>query len=257
MNIKYIYTLLVFSLGLSTYAQQEEPKTQHFFNHNVTYQVRSQFSIGGAAPLGLPREIRKVKSYNPTLQLGMEANMTKWLSDEHKWGVRLGIRVEGKGMKTDARVKDYITEINYNGAYVRGHFTGDVKTEIRNTYLTFPVLATYNINKQWNVYGGLYFSTAIDQSFDGYVYDGYLRQTDPTGQKLIFEDGKKADYDFSNHVNKFQWGSQVGAEWKVNQHFFLFADATYGFNSLLDRDFDAISFTMHNIYLNLGFGYQF
>ncbi|MGG5576572.1 porin family protein [Myroides sp. C15-4] len=257
MNFNYLYIILLSSIALSTYAQEGEQKKQHFFNHNVTYQVRSQFSIGGAAPLGLPREIRKVKSYNPTLQLGMEANMTKWLSDEHKWGIRLGIRVEGKGMKTDARVKDYLTEINYNGAYVKGHFTGDVKTEIRNTYLTFPVLATYNINEQWNVYGGLYFSTAIDQSFDGYVYDGYLRQNNPTGQKLIFEDGKKADYDFSNHVNKFQWGTQIGAEWKVNQNFFLFGDVTYGFNGLLDKNFDAISFSMHNIYLNLGFGYQF
>ncbi|MGG5505711.1 MULTISPECIES: porin family protein [unclassified Myroides] len=257
MNFNYLYTILLFPLALSTYAQEEEAKPAHFFNENVTYQVRSQFSIGGAAPLGLPREIRKIKSYNPTMQLGMEANITKWFSKEQKWGVRLGVRVEGKGMKTDARVKDYITEINYNGAYVKGHFTGDVKTEIRNTYLTFPVLATYNINQQWNVYGGLYFSTAIDQSFDGYVYDGYLRQTNPTGQKLVFEDGKKADYDFSNNVNKFQWGTQIGAEWKVNQHFFLFGDVTYGFNSLLDKDFDAISFSMHNIYLNLGFGYQF
>jgi len=257
MNFKSIYTIVLSTLALSTYAQQEETPTQHFFNHNITYQVRSQFSIGGAAPLGLPREIRKIKSYNPTLQLGMEVNATKWLSDEQKWGIRLGVKIEGKGMKTDARVKDYITEINYNSAYIKGNFTGDVKTEIRNTYLTVPVLVAYNVNEQWNVYGGLYFSTTIDRSFDGYVYDGYLRQTDPTGQKLIFEDGKKADYDFSNQVNNFQWGSQVGAEWKVNDHFFLFGDATYGFNSLLDRDFDAISFTMHNIYLNLGFGYKF
>ena len=191
------------------------------------------------------------------MQLGVKANVTKWLTDEHKWGVRTGIRIEGKGMKTDARVRDYVTQINYNGAQVKGNFTGDVKTQVRNTYLTVPVLATYNVNSSWNVYGGLYFSAVIDKTFDGYVYDGYLRQTDPTGQKLIFEDGKKADYDFSNDVRKFQWGTQVGAEWKMNEHFFLFGDVTYGFNGVLNKDFDAISFSMHNIYLNLGFGYQF
>ncbi|WP_413511078.1 porin family protein [Myroides odoratus] len=257
MKFKSIYTILLCSLALSTFSQENETQKQQFLKDNMTYQLRSQFSIGGASPLGLPREIRKIKNYNPTLQLGMEANATKWFTDEHKWGIRVGIKVEGKGMKTDARVKDYLTEINYNGANVKGNFTGDVKTEIRNTYLTIPILATYNLNEHFNLYGGLYISTAIDRSFDGYVYDGYLRQSNPTGQKLIFEDGKKADYDFSNEVNRFQWGAQFGTEWKVNDHFFLFGDATYGFNSLLDRDFDAISFTMHNIYLNLGFGYQF
>lgn len=257
MNFKYITTILICALSLPIFSQEIKVKRQHFFNTNTTVQIRSQFSIGGATPLGLPREIRDIKSYNPTLQLGMEANFTKWFTEEQKWGIRTGIRVEGKGMKTDAKVKDYLTQINYNGAQVKGNFTGNVKTQVRNTYLTFPILATYNVDTQWTVYGGIYLSATIDRSFDGYVYDGYLRQGSSTGQKLIFEDGKQADYDFSDEVNRFQWGTQIGAEWKMNKNFFLFGDLTYGFNGVLKSDFDAISFSMHNIYLNLGFGYQF
>lgn len=259
MKFKHLSIILLGITSLFTSAQEVNTpiKKTNFFTENTTVQLRSQFSIGGASPLGLPREIRAIKSYNPTLQLGIETNFTKWFSAEHKWGIRTGLRVEGKGMKTESIVKDYLTQINYNGSQVKGNFTGEVRTEVRNTYLTIPLLATYNINKQWGVYGGLYFSTAIDKAFGGHVHNGYLRQTNPTGQKLIFEGDKKAEYDFSNEVNNFQWGTQLGAEWKLNNNFLLFGDLTYGFNSLLDNDFEAISFSMHNIYLNIGFGYQF
>ena len=36
--------------------------------------------------MGMPREIRKIESYNPTLALGLEANATKWVSEDRKWG---------------------------------------------------------------------------------------------------------------------------------------------------------------------------
>ncbi|MGL5275540.1 porin family protein [Myroides sp.] len=266
---KFIYTIAL-SLGtLATItAQEAQPSNEEkvnqetnqfkeFFTQNMDYQVRAHFSIGGSAPLGLPREIRKIDSYNPGLQLGLEANATKWLTDDKQWGVRLGLRFESKGMTTEANVKGYLTEIIQDNSKVKGYFTGDVKTKVRNTYLTVPVNVIYKINESWNIYGGLYFSALIDKTFDGYVSNGYLRQNDPNGNKITFEDGSKADYDFSNEVRKFQWGTQVGAEWKMNKNFFLLGELSYGFNGVLNKDFDAISFSMHNIYLNLGFGYQF
>ncbi|MDM1360191.1 porin family protein [Myroides marinus] len=235
----------------------ESNQFKEFFTQNMDYQVRAHFSIGGSAPLGIPEEIRSIDSYNPGLQLGLEANATKWLTDDKQWGVRLGLRFESKGMTTKATVKNYKTEvIGDGGERVKGYFTGGVKTKVRNTYLTVPVSAVYKINENWNVYGGLYVSALIDKTFDGYVYDGYLRQNTPTGEKMLFEGDNTAPYDFSNEVRKFQWGTQVGAEWKMNKNFFLLGELSYGFNGVLNKDFDAISFSMHNIYLNLGFGYQ-
>lgn len=263
----YILTLFVSISGASAIAQEntllekdtlvQNSSFSDFFTKKMDYQVRAQFSIGGTSPLGIPREIRTVESYNPTLQLGLEANATKWITEDQKWGVRLGVRFEGKGMTTKARVKGYLTEIIEDGQKVRGYFTGRVKTKVKNTYFTVPISAVYKVNQKWNVYGGLYFSALIDKTFDGYVYNGYLRQNTPNGPKLEFEGDSKAPYDFSKEVNKFQWGTQVGGEWKMNNHFKLFADMTYGFNGVLDKDFEAISFSMHNIYLNLGFGYKF
>lgn len=231
---------------------------QEFFTKNMDYQVRAHFSIGGSSPLGLPEEIRSIESYNPGLQLGLEANATKWLTEDKQWGIRLGLRFESKGMTTKADVKNYRTEIiGDGGERIKGYFTGGVKTKVRNTYLTVPVNVVYSINDNWNIYGGVYVSALIDKTFDGYVYDGYLRQNTPTGEKMLFEGDNTAPYDFSKEVRKFQWGTQVGAEWKMNNHFFLLGEVSYGFNGVLNKDFDAISFSMHNIYLNLGFGYQF
>lgn len=260
MNFKYILSgCLFFVLGTTLYAQeaQENPssKFQAFFTQNMDYQVKAQFSIGGSAPLGLPREIRSVKSYNPGLQTGFEANATKWANQQ--WGVRLGVRFEEKGMKTDARVKNYLIEVNSAKGPSRGYFTGDVYTNVSNTYLTFPISAVYNLSENWNLYGGVFLSGLIDRNFTGNVSNGYLRENAPTGLKVEFNDDASADFDYSDDLNRFQWGFQAGGEWNLNSHFRLFSDVSYGANRLFKKDFEDISFSMHNIYLNLGFGYQF
>jgi len=229
-----------------------------FFNRNIEYQARAQFSIGGSTPLGIPAQIREINSYNPTLQLGLELNATKWFNDEQKWGLRTGLRFEGRGMRTDARVKNYYTQIDGDeGKQTKGYFTGNVKTKMKNSYMTFPVLLTYNVNEKWNVYGGVYLSGLIDKDFTGYVYEGVLREGSPIGTPVEFNEGGKGEYDFSEELNRFQWGAEVGFEYKVNNQFRLFSDLNWGLNSLFKKDFEAITFTMYSIYVNLGFGYKF
>ena len=73
----------------------------------LEYEVKAGFNIGGTSPLPLPVEIRKIKSYNPTMSIGIEGNVTKWFGPERKWGARVALRLENKGMSTDARVKNY------------------------------------------------------------------------------------------------------------------------------------------------------
>lgn len=256
---KYIVIITIILLGSSAFslAQESQSEKQSFFSHNIDYQVRAQFSIGGSSPLGLPREIRSIDSYNPTMQLGLQAHVTKWFSENSKWGMRVGIGFDGKGMKTKATVKNYKTEIIQQNEYIGGYFTGKVKTKVNNTYFTVPVSAVYKLSDNWQLYGGLYVSALVDKTFDGSVSDGYLKQDSPTGSQITFEADSSAPYDFSSELNNFQWGAQFGGEFKLNGHFVLFGDLTYGINQLLDKDFTSIDFSMHNIYLNLGFGYKF
>lgn len=224
----------------------------------LEYEVKAGFNIGGTAPLPLPVEIRSLTGYNPTMAVAVEGNVTKWFNNQRKWGLIVGVRLENKAMKTDARVKNYGMEIiGDGGEIVKGNWTGGVKTKVKNSYLTFPVLGTYQFNNRFSMNLGPYFSYMLEGDFSGDVYDGYLREGNPTGNKVIFSDGKSAPYDFSKDLRKFQWGAQLGAEWRAFKHLNVYADVTWGLNDIFKKDFDTVSFAMYPIYLNLGFGYAF
>lgn len=253
-----IILFLLLANAIAFAQNEDKSKFKLFFDKNIEYQARAQFSIGGSSPLGLPATIRKIDEYNPTLQLGLEFNATKWFSDEQKWGIRTGLRFEGRGMRTDAKVKNYYTELSgENGKKTEGYFTGNVKTKMKNSYITFPVLAVFNASTNWNVYGGVYFSGIIDKDFTGYVYDGVLREGTPIGIPVEFYEDARGEYDFSENLNRFQWGIELGGEYKMNKNFKLFADLNWGLNNLFQNDFTAIQFKMYSIYANLGFGYTF
>jgi hypothetical protein len=101
------------------------------------------------------------------------------------------------------------------------------------------------------------FSYLMDGDFSGHVYEGYLRKDDPTGEKVNFNNGAIASYDFSSDLRNFQWGAQLGVDWKAFKHLKVFADLTWGLNDIFQKDFQTISFAMYPIYLNFGFGYAF
>ncbi|MGU9937633.1 outer membrane beta-barrel protein [Empedobacter brevis] len=258
---KITIIVLTFNSFLISFAQEidnlEQNKTS-FFKKNVDYQARAQFSIGGASPIGIPAEIRKIESYNPTLQLGIGINATKWLNDKQKYGIRVGLYMEGRGMKTQAKVKNYYTQIEDDtGAQTKGFFTGHVITEMDNAYISVPVLFVWNASNNWNFYGGFYFSALIDKSFSGYIYDGTFREGSPIGEPTTFENTAKGLYDFSDNLSPFQWGSQLGTEFKIKSNFSIFLDATMGHKQIFKKNFEAISFKMYSIYGNAGFAYIF
>ena len=62
-----------------------------------------------------------------------------------------------------------------------------------------------------SIKAGPYFSYIRSREFSGHVYDGYLREDNPTGPKVEFTDSKVATYDFSHDLRHFQWGLQAGA----------------------------------------------
>lgn len=224
------------------------------------YALKAGFSIGGTSPLPLPQEIRTINGYTPGgVAISIEGNTTKWFDEKKKWGITLGVRLESKKMTTDAGVKNYHMEIINadNGKPLAGLWTGNVKTKVNNSYLTVPILANYKISNRWKLVAGPYFSYMIDGNFNGHVYEGHLRTPDATGQRVDFTGESIATYDFSNDLRKFQWGVQVGGEWRAFKHLNVYADLTWGLNDIFQKDFQTITFAMYPIYLNLGFGYTF
>ena len=184
--------------------------------------------------------------------------MTKWLDTKKKWGIITGLRLENKGMRTKATVKNYNMEIiGYDGNRLKGNWTGGVRTKVQNSYITIPVLAAYKLNPRTTLKLGPYFSYLMDGDFSGHVYEGYLRETNPTGDKINFTNGAIATYDFSGDLRKFQWGVQAGVDWKAFKHLKVHADLNWGLNDIFNKDFKTVTFDMYAIYLNVGFGYAF
>lgn len=259
-NNRFISILSLLLLVSATLSAQKD-RNQGIIKSSLIgleYEVKAGLSIGGTAPIPLPKEIRSIDSYNPTLQVAIEGNVTKWLDPARTWGVMVALRLETKGMKTDARVKNYKMEIiGDGGELMKGYWTGQIKTKVSNSYLTVPVLAAWRVSPRWKLNLGPYVSYRLEGDFTGSVYDGYLRENDPTGNKVIFEDGKSAPYDFSKDLRRFQWGMQLGGEWKAFKHLNVYADLTWGLNDIFKKDFDTITFAMYPIYLNIGFGYAF
>lgn len=256
MRNKIITLLLV----ISAVAHAQTDRTEALIlseNNGWEYEVKAGINIGGASPIPLPVEIRKVESYSPKFNGTIEGVVTKWLGTEKKWGISAGLKFEEKGMITGAQVKAYGMEIISEGSRVSGLWTGHVKTNYNSTMLTIPVMANYKLGRLWKVRAGLFASLKLDGDFTGSVSDGYLREKTPVGQKIAFTNGNSATYDFGSHLCHMQWGAQMGGTWRAFNHFTVNADLSWGFNDIFESNFKTISFKLIPIYLNLGFGYRF
>lgn len=258
-NVVIIALLLALVGAASAKAQEDRTKSLiKSYLRGWEYSLKAGFNIGGTAPLPLPEEIRKIDSYAPSMAISIEGNATKWFDEKKLWGLTLGLRLENKNMTTEATVKNYgMKIINTNGGELEGLWTGGVKTKVKNSYLTIPVLANYKVSNRWKLVAGPYFSYLLEGDFSGHVYEGHLRTPDQTGSRVDFSGESVATYDFSDDLRKFQWGLQVGGEWRAFKHLNVYADLTWGLNDIFKKEFDTISFAMYPIYLNIGFGYSF
>ena len=157
-----IFSIACLILFFSQVANAQNERNQgiiYSYLHGWEYSIKAGFSIGGTAPLPLPEEIRSIDSYAPSIAISIEGNATKWFDEQKKWGMTVGIRLENKNMTTEATVKNYGMKIfNTNGGELKGLWTGGVKTKVKNSYLTVPVLANYKISNRWKVSAGPYVS---------------------------------------------------------------------------------------------------
>ena len=228
--------------------------TPSFWNA-ILFTAGAGFQIGGTAPLPMPRSIRKIESFNPLLCLSLDLQARKFIDNAARWSVSLGLRFEQKGMKTDASVKGYHMEMTADdGGYMEGDWTGRVKTHVRNSYLTMPILVHYRISDRWSVHTGPYVSLLLDGDFDGEAYDGYLRHNDPTGEKAYVT---HATYNFGNNLRRWNWGVQVGTSCFVLPYLEATAQLSWGVNNVFKKDFNSISFPLYPIYARIGLNFIF
>ena len=139
---------------------------------DLRYHVRLGYNIGGTAPIGMPASIRTLDKY--TLGNNMTIGLDAYKPLAERWGLMAGFHYENKGMRTDARVKNYHMEMVQGGNQLEGMYTGRLVTECNLWMLTVPVMATLHTGR-WLIKCGPYVSYVATRSFKGHVYDGYLR----------------------------------------------------------------------------------
>lgn len=251
-NIFAIFAILLFTYTAN--AQNNVSDSLPSKNKNWEYEIKVGFNIGGFSPLPLPYEIRKIESYNPTLAVPIEANVTRWINTKQNWGITTGLKLENKAMTSKGVVKNYAMKvIGDNNQEISGNWTGKVQTKVRNTYLTVPILITHKFNQCWQIRGGMYLSYMTEGNFSGKVYDGYLREGNPIGNKMNLD----YMYDFSKELQRFAYGIQAGVSYRIARSININADLSWGLNSIFKNSFETISFGMYPIYMAVGGGYVF
>lgn len=261
--MNHIKTLLLSAAiclcGAEAAAQTDGPNKVGLtgFLKGLEYEVNAGTNIGGTSPIPLPAEIREINSYSPNLNLQIGATVTKWIDVQEKWGVSLGLRLETRGMETKATVKNYGMSIIQNGGELSGRWTGKVQTRYHSQQLIVPITGVWKAHRRLRVNFGPYLAFAFNNDFDGYVYEGYLREGDPTGVKVAFEGDSRAPYDFSDSLRSFQWGLQAGVSWTAYKHLLVNANLDWGLNDIFESSFKTVTFNLYPIYLNVGFGYLF
>lgn len=255
MNKRIIFIALCCLCAASSIQAQKDRNKSILKSLTVglEYRLKAGFNIGGTSPIPLPVEIRKVNSYKPTVAFSIEGDVVKMF--ENKWGISAGVRLETKGMETDATVKNYHMKMIANdGGEMEGQWTGGVTTSVKQSLLTVPVLVVYKVSKRWEMELGPWFSYLTSGEFSGTAYDGYLRDGDPTGEKANVS---SATYNFDDDLRRFQCGMQFGAQWRAFSHLNVSANLTWGVVPIFKKDFDTVTFNMFPIYANLGFAYVF
>ena len=239
--------LLSLLTTLTTWAQPG-----HGLLEDLTYDLRLGYSVGGTMPATMPAEIRAVTSYTPALNLQVGIDAEKRLTD--RVGLVVGLRFENKGMRTDARVKNYGMTIVQGTQQLSGRFTGGVVTRASEWMLTVPATASLHLSRDLRLRFGPYASWLVARSFTGYAHDGYLRVGDPTGAKVDIGrgEGRRGDYDFSHEMRQLQAGLLLGLDWHFAPRLGAYLELTRGLSGIHRSGFTAIEQPLYPVFGTIG-----
>ena len=223
---------------------------------NTGFLLRAAYVIGGTSPLPLPAEIRSIEAFSPYGGATIGADVYHMFS--RRWGIQGGLHLFYEGFHTEATVKNYRMGITRDGNYMKGNFTGTDVTNTKMHGITVPLTCTFAISPRWNVSAGPFATLLFSdlKSFDGEVYDGYLRENDPTGQKVEMTADNPATYDFKDDMRHVYWGVQVLFDWKATRHLNAFAGLDWAMSSIFNSDFQTIDFDMYPIYAKFGLAWR-
>jgi hypothetical protein len=202
--------------------------------------------------MGIPAQIREIKQFNPLISLSIGGEVMYYF--ERHWGLSAGIHFENKSMATTARVKEYSMRFgDFDGL-----FTGYVKTNVKNGYVSVPLVLCYALPHSLLARAGIYYAYLLTPSFYGSVYDGHLRQGKEGSQtNTTISAESPSHYAFSDQLRRHDMGISCGMEWGITRHFLLSMDINFGLLPIFPSSFQGVKMNMYNVYAAFAFGYLF
>ncbi len=258
MKLKTIISCLMLMAAATASAQTEDKYAEWGPTNRETQSgviIRAGYVLGGTTPLPLPAEIRSINEFKPLGGITIGADAYRMLS--RHWGLQLGWHFFYEGFHTGATVKNYRMGITKDGNYLEGNFTGTDITDTKMLGSTIPLTATYRLSPRWNVSAGPFLSMLYYKTFEGEVYDGYLREGNPTGQKVEMTRDNPATYDFSDDMLNWYWGIQVLFDWKAMRHMNVFGGVDWACSGVFPATFQTVEFKMFPIYAKIGLAYRY
>ncbi len=162
-----------------------------------------------------------------------------------------------QGMRTGAEVKNYNMAIVMGEDVVEGRFTGTDITETCMTGFTIPVTATYRVGARWTFNLGPYVSYWIYRDFDGEVFDGYLREGSPVGQKDNHRRRQSGFLRLQRQHAPFFLGMEFCADFRIKKHLNVFGLLDWGMNDVFKSDFETVTFSLFPLYATFGMAYYY
>lgn len=219
------------------------------------FELRAGYQIGGTVPFPLPAQMRKINGFSPLGNFSVQALGVVPIGK--RWEFALGMKFERKAMTAEATVKDYNMSIqDEDGGVIMGRWTGGVTMTADQWFLTMPFSCAFKITEVGKIRLGVFYSYFSKGDFYGEVYNGYLREGDPTGAKIEVDD-KPQSFNFSSDLKRFQWGLTLGGEWRLYKGLSAFVDLDWGLSDIFVDEFETITFDMFPIYGTIGLGYSF
>jgi len=223
--------------------------------HKVKFEFRPYWASnwGATTSLGVPPETREIKNSRLMYNYVFGCDVTMMLSE--KWGINTGLRFERKGGNSCVVMKNFLTTITLagEGTPTYGYFSGTVDNTFDCKYFTIPVQALYRAGKKWDIRWGMYFSYNVSPSYTGIAYDGKIREN-PTVPAVGVDDSHS---DFSDDVNRFDTGIQVGAVWTIWKGLSVNMDINWGLANVLDAPQSGMTMKVYNLYFCCGIGWRF
>lgn len=223
--------------------------------HKAKFEFRPYWAgnYGLTTSLGIPAETREIKSSKWKYNYVFGCDVNLMLSQ--KWGIGSGLRYERKAGNSCVVMKNFLTTITLagEGTPTYGYFSGTVDNTFDNRYVTLPLTAIYRASKKWDIRWGMYFAYNVSPSYTGIAYDGKIREN-PLVPAVGVDNSTS---DFSDDVNRFDAGIQVGGICAIWKGLTINLDIDWGLVNVLDAPQSGMTMKVYNLYFSCGLGWRF